>query len=480
MKICLSTLHASPSFTPLALLYLKAYLVERDGFAFDDVAILEFTSESDPEAIASQILAAAPDVVGLSCYVWNVKALTAAAALVKARAPRTRIVLGGPEVGPLAAAVLRANPAVDVVVRSEGETPFSELVAAWGAGNDIEGVLGIAYRSGDRIVETTDPPILKDLDRLPSPHVARYIEPAGRVICLETQRGCVFRCNFCFYNKDLSIRNRRFDLGRVKSEILFWIQQDIAELYLMDPIFNLNAERAKEICRFIAAHNDRGIAMHAEVWAEFVDDELAQLMKEAHFEFLEVGLQSTDRTALATVERRLREERFEEGVGYLKKHGLKFEMQLIYGLPGETMKTFRASLNYAHALEAHLLAVFPLMVLPGTELWRKADGMQLAYDQEPPYFVRSTSSMNADEIAYGFEVSEASRLLGTSKTFQLLCKEPGLTFADVIDEWIAWQRAEALPDYVEPSVKQFLAQLCAKKNLSSEFYQGFASWEFKS
>lgn len=54
------------------------------------------------------------------------------------------------------------------------------------------------------------------------------------------------------------------------------------------------------------------------------------------------------------------------------------------------------------------------------------------------------------------------------------------TFADVIDEWIAWQRQEALPDYVEPSVKQFLAQLCAKKNINLEFYQGFASWEFRN
>ena len=62
----------------------------------------------------------------------------------------------------------------------------------------------------------------------------------------------------------------------------------------------------------------------------------------------------------------------------------------------------------------------------------------------------------------------------------MLCREPGVAFADVIDEWIAWQRTEALPDYVEPSVKQFLAQLCAKKSISPEFYQGFASWEFRN
>ena len=480
MTVCLATLHARPSFTPLALLYLKAYLIERDGVAFDDVPILEFTRDSEHSAMVEQILATRPDVLGLSCYVWNVKALLGVAAEVKARSPHTRIVLGGPEVGPLAATVLRANPAVDVIVRSEGEIPFSELVNAWRNGADIAEVKGISYRRGEKILETEDPPILQDLGQLPSPHVARFIDPAGRVICLETQRGCVFRCNFCFYNKDLSIRNRRFDLDRVKSELLFWLGQDVAEIYLMDPIFNLNAERAKEICRFIAAHNDRGIEIHAEIWAEFIDDELARLMSEAHFEFLEVGLQSTDSTALATVERRLRQSRFEEGVGYLKKHKLKFEIQLIYGLPGETPQAFRASLNYAFALEAYLMAVFPLMILPGTELWRKAEGMNLAFDPEPPYYVRSHYSMSESDIEYGFEVSEAARLLGVSKTIRLLCREPGLTFADVIDEWIVWQREEALPDYVEPSVKQFLAQLCAKKDINPQFYQGFASWEFRN
>ncbi len=480
MKICLATLHAKPKFTPLAILYLKAYLLEHHGYAFDAVQILEFTQDSNQQEMVDQILATHAGVVGLSCYVWNVKKLMNAAAQVKARAPQTHIVLGGPEVGPLAASVLRAHPAIDAIVRSEGEIPFPELVAGWRDGIGIAHVRGVSFRRGEEIVETEDPPIVQDLGRLASPHVARFIDPTGRVICLETQRGCVFRCNFCFYNKDLAIRNRLFDLDRVKNEIRFWLEQDVAEIYLMDPIFNLNAERAKEICRFIAAHNHRPITIHAEIWAEFVDDELARRMSEANFQFLEVGLQSTDRTALATAERRLRLQRFEEGIAHLKKHNLKFEVQLIYGLPGETVSTFKASLNYAHSLGAYFLAVFPLMILPGTELWRKADGLNLAFDPEPPYFVRSHFSMSASDIEYGFVVSAAARLLGVSKTIQLLCREPGLTFADVIDEWIAWQREEAVPDDVEPDVKQFLARFCDKRQIAPDFYQGFASWEFRA
>lgn len=481
MRICLVTLHASPPFTPLALLYLKSYLVEYGGEAPDDIAILEFTQQSDADDMVARILATDPAVVGVSCYVWNIKKMMAACAAVKARRPDVRIVLGGPEVGPVAASVLRANPSADVVVRSEGELPFAELIVRWeqqGAAADLRDVKGIVFRTGDEVVETDEAPILQDLNHLASPHMRAYFEPAGRIICVETQRGCVFRCNFCFYNKDLSIRNRRFDLDRVKDEIRFWLQQDVRELYLMDPIFNLNAERAKEICRFIAEHNTRRIPLHAEVWAEFIDDELARLMREANFQFLEVGLQSTDDTALATVDRRLKMQRFTDGVAHLKAYKLNFELQLIYGLPGETPASFRKSLNFAASLAPDELAVFPLMILPGTELWRKAAGLNLQFDPEPPYFVQSHFSMTAADIDYGRKIIAALYDLGRSKTLRMLGRERASTFADVVDEWIAWQERETGPEEEGYRVKQFIVEFCGKKQIPVDFYRGFASWEF--
>jgi len=172
----------------------------------------------------------------------------------------------------------------------------------------------------------------------------------------------------------------------------------------MDPIFNLNAARAKEICRFIAGHNPRRIPIHSEIWAEFVDDELAALMRDAGFHYLEVGLQTTDPTALATTERRLRVERFNEGIAHLQRYRLPFQLQLIYGLPGETRDTFRESLNFAMSLDPPELGVFPLMVLPGTELWRKAAELDLEFDPEPPYHLRSHLSMTADDVQHGARV----------------------------------------------------------------------------
>jgi anaerobic magnesium-protoporphyrin IX monomethyl ester cyclase len=478
MTICLATQHANPLFTPLALLYLKAHLVAHTSQPADAVRILEFTQDSSADDMARQILAGQPAVVGLSCYVWNVRALTAAARLIKAALPRVRIVLGGPEVGPIAADVLRAHPAVDAIVRGEGEEPFAALVDAWTTDRALDTVPGISFRRRGEIGATADAPIVHDLGALASPHLARFVDPTGRIICFETQRGCVFRCNFCFYNKDLSIRNRRFDLDRIKAELLHCLDEDVAEIYFMDPIFNLNAQRAKEICRFVAEHNHRRVPFHAEVWAEFIDDELAQLMRAANFQFLEVGLQSTDATALATVERRLRAQRFEEGLASLRKHHLKFELQLIFGLPGETMASFRKSLNYAASLDPEFLTVFQLLVLPGTELWRKARDLTLEFDPDPPYYVRSHFSMTADDIAYGVKINHALGYLRNSRTMRLLARAPGVSFADLIDEWIIWHDEQAWPDEMDPNPKLFVAHFCDRKQIPPAVYQDLASWEF--
>jgi len=304
VRVTLVTRHAELAFMPLALLYLKAALVDHVDMAADDVTILEFGSKTTADELAAAIDASAPDVLGLSCYVWNVIDLMAAAAAVKIRRPDLRVVAGGPEVGPIAERVMQAHPCVDVIVKSEGEGPIVELVNCWRTGNDLSDVLGIWERQAGRVVEHPDVTHVAELDELSSPHLRGYVPHHQRIVCVETQRGCVFRCSFCFYNKDFSIRNRRFDLDRVKDEIGFWLEQDIEQLYLMDPVFNLNKVRAKEICHFLIERNRQRIPIHAEVWAEFIDDELAALMKAANFTYLEVRLQSTNPTALAPLDRR--------------------------------------------------------------------------------------------------------------------------------------------------------------------------------
>ena len=425
VRVCLATVHCEPLFTPLALLYLERYLVERKGVPADAIDIAEFSLEHDTvSSIVERILRHEPDIVGFSCYVWSVTTIMEVVRTIKDARPKITVVLGGPEVGPVAMSVLEAYPCVDAIVKSEGEIPFGEIVDRLSQDRGLHDVRGICFREAidaDAVVDTGDAPLLRDVNELPSPHLT--FDPARsrrrRIICLETQRGCVFKCNFCFYNKDLSLRNRRFDPDRVKRELLRWLDEDVYSIYLMDPVFNLNAARAKDICRFVAEHNARRVSFHTEIWAEFMDDELAALMRAANFTFVEVGLQTTDVTALATVERRLKLKQFVDGLECLKRHAIEFELQLIYGLPGETPESFRNSLDFAVSLDPPKLAVFPLMVLPGTELWRKADALGLEFEPTPPYYLRSHFTMTREDIAHGWDIVEALQRSGDSRPERL-------------------------------------------------------------
>lgn len=478
MKVCLATVHAYRNALPLALMYIQANLVDGHGHPFEDVEVLELPRDQSPAQLAALLAERQADVVGLSCYIWNGRSLIAAARELKRLQPGVRIVMGGPEVGPIARDVITAEPSIDVIVRSEGEVPFAEIVDAWKAGRELDDVAGICFRRGDDIIETADAVILRDLNLLPSPHRDKYVTFKGRVAQIETQRGCVFRCNFCFYNKDLSIRNRRFELDRVKRELLYWLNRDVHSIYLMDPVFNLNAARAKEICRFIAEHNHQKIKVHSEIWAEFMDDELAKLMKAANVYWLEVGLQTTDDTSLAAIERRLRMEPFLEGINSLKRNNLYFELQLIYGLPFETRETFRRSLDFAARLEPAELSVFMLLVLPGTELWKKAKAMGIEFDPDPPYRIRSHPSMDAATIEEGVRIVEALDIMVGSLTFRTLQREPGISMSAIVDGWNMWRAERGLTTLTGAHMREFVADFCPRHGIESKFYEAMVAREY--
>ena len=88
MKVCLVAIHRNPDFIPLAPLYLKALLVERAGLSASDVNIVEFPHTARASDVAARIIELTPDLVGLSCYVWNIVAFKAVATTRSGRAAR--------------------------------------------------------------------------------------------------------------------------------------------------------------------------------------------------------------------------------------------------------------------------------------------------------------------------------------------------------------------------------------------------------
>jgi hypothetical protein len=119
-------------------------------------------------------------------------------------------------------------------------------------------------------------------------------------------------------------------------------------------------------------------------------------------------------------------------------------------------------------------------VLPGTELWKKAEALELDFDPAPPYFVRSHKSMSPSEITYGWKIVDAMTHVGDSRTVRLLSRETDLTFADVVDEWIGWRPTRPEGDQ-QPSgavLKDFVAHVCRKRQVPEDFYSACAHLEY--
>jgi len=435
-SIVLVGLNRNTVYTPLALLYCRACLTEDKRLSSRvRVNIREYELEDSEEYILWDLAKFAPGIVGFSCYLWNVQKILKISRMLRGVMPGIKIVLGGPEVSPRAKEILESEPAVDLVVRGEGEFVFAEVAEAYLTGKALLGIKGITFRRGKKILENPVQPVIAKLDSIPSAYLNSGYELANREICLETQRGCVFGCWFCYYNKGCA-NWRVFSLERVKKELLFLFSQDQAEIYLMDPVFNIDLKRAKEICRFIIKHNKKRVPFHTEIQAELVDAELARLLKRAGMRYIEVGLQSDDDNVLKNVRRVFNRERFIKGFNLLKRNKLVVELQLILGLPGDSLETFFKSLRFALELDPPVLSVFKLQVLPGTMIREHSEALGIEYEKEPPYeFIQSRTMPYRDAILAQKAVNSVS-LFRRNKTALDICKKRGIDMVQLIRLWL--------------------------------------------
>ncbi|MDX9973374.1 MAG: radical SAM protein [FCB group bacterium] len=417
-NVALATLNANTGHMPLALLYLRSMLAadaelsELVNVAVYDLPPVSFLSNDseareakalDYERIADRLLERRPRILGLSCFVWNMRHLAQVARVAKRRDPSLLVVCGGPEVTANAREVLETLPQIDIVVSGEGEVTFRELVRRYALSEGPatpRGIRGLAWRDGTGIVEETGREPIEELDSIPSPFDGLTGDEGYNEVALETMRGCPFKCGYCFYPKGAS-GVRFFSLERVKRDLLALLKTGVNLVYLMDPTFNVDTKRAKEILRFLAEHNTRPVCVHTELRAEYVDDEMAALLSAANVCKLEIGLQTTNVEVLDTMERWHDLERFQTGIRRLQTHeNLLINVSIILGLPRDTVDGFFSTLESMLDLRPGILSIFRLRLLHGTPLRINAESLGLRYDPQSPFMVQHTDRMSAEDISY--------------------------------------------------------------------------------
>lgn len=398
---------------------------------------------ADPvDTILDKICKEHPDVVGFSCYVWNIREILCVSSLLKKRDPNIQIILGGPEVTPCSLETITANASVDVIVRGEGEETFRELADHYaGCGKDLCDIQGITYRRLGEICETADREPIKDLDSIPSPYLLGLVKPNTKnEFPLETSRGCRYRCHFCYYHKgQRGIRN--FSMKRVEEDLEFLLSNNIAKLYIIDSTFNTNRDRAIKILKLIVKYN-MGTKIHLELKAELLDEEMIRLIKAANVNYIEIGIQSVNPKTLKAINRHFDRRGFERNVRSLNENHLPFEIQLIDGLPGDNFNSIKAAVDYLCDISSHSITIMRFMLLHGTFLRNNADKFGITYEQTPPYRSLSSSTFSHADILKTHRLMFACDTLYNKRlmrhTLEFLRRKLDAKYTWMFSLWIEW------------------------------------------
>lgn len=388
---------------PLAAGYLAVYARRcglEEHFAIE-ILPAQLANTLGDVALVDAILARQPWMVGFTCYLWNVERSLWVAQQLKAQAPQTRIVVGGPEITLDNFWVLE-HPAVDYAVVGEGEATLAQLLSALANRDELcEPIPGLVNLRGPRATSSAFIPRapLPSLDLIASPYLEGILDPSEeRTLLLETLRGCVFKCKFCYYPKNYD-RLYFLSMDKVREILHKAREAGVRELVLLDPTLNQRRDLV-ELLRLLAEINsDRQWSCFGELRAEGINDELAQLLAQANFTEVEVGLQSTEPQAMRLMDRNNNLRAFERGITAMRRAGIRVKVDLIIGLPGDTPDSIRRSIDYLYRSGLYDdVQVFHLMVLPGTDFRRDAARLGLRYQPSPPYYVTRTPDLHLAEM----------------------------------------------------------------------------------
>ena len=406
---------------PLAAGYLKMYARRRGLEEFYDIELFppRLSNTLSDCGLVEEILARDPWMVGFTCYLWNIDRTLWIASRLKERRPDLRIVVGGPEITADNAWVLQ-HPAIDFAAIGEGEQTFSELLTALRFHNlprePIAGLFvspNVARSRRER--STSDLPVLEShsalgeselllptfrqplasLDEISSPYLEGILDAADEeMLLLETIRGCIFKCKFCYYPKsydDLYFVSRE----KIIANLQYARERGVKEVVLLDPTLN-QARNFSEFVRLLADQNpDRQWQYFGELRAEGLTTDIAKLLHEANFTEVEIGLQSIDPLAMELMDRKNNMKSFERGVGAMLDVGIKVKVDLIIGLPGDTPDSVRRSMHYLRDTGLYSsVQVFNLAILPGTAFRQEAQMHGLQYQARSPYYVLKTPTID--------------------------------------------------------------------------------------
>lgn len=394
LKVLLLALNAKYIHTSLALRYIKAYCKEYEK----EIHLLETSINNNENEIIKAIYRKKPDILGISCYIWNMAYIKQLLPTLKKILPNMTIILGGPEVSYNSEELL-TNYDVDLIMEGEGEVTWKEYLDYRQKGKgSLDGIHGLVYKTTHGMIYRT--PSRQPLDLSLLPFV--YDDMAGlehKIIYYEASRGCPFNCQYCLSSIEQGVRF--VPLETVKEHMGYFLEKRVKQVKFVDRTFNTRKEFAIEIWRHIINHDNGYTNFHFEIAAELICEEMYALLETARPGLIqfEIGVQSTNPKVLKIIKRPMPFEEIKKVVLRIKNmNNIHQHLDLIAGLPEEDYASFRQSFIDVMSIRPEQFQLGFLKLLKGSGLRENAESFGLVYKKEPPYEILYTSSITYDEI----------------------------------------------------------------------------------
>lgn len=442
-KVILAALNAKYIHSNLALRYLSRF---QDNNRKHYVETMEFTINQRLDFIAEELFRKQPDVVLFSCYIWNVEMLRQLCPILKKIMPDCVIGFGGPEVSYESETFLRENPAVDFVMRGEGELVFTKYLEHLDAGNPatLGEIESLTYRQGDEIFSTPQMHPM-DLALLPFPYEDDFSDVQNQIIYYESSRGCPYHCGYCLSSVENGVRF--VPLDKVLPDLQKFLDKNVPQVKFIDRTFNCKKSHAMAIWKYLHEHDNGVTNFHFEITADLIDQETIDFLKTVRkglFQF-EIGVQSTNPQTIRAINRNVDFAALSEIVQQIKDGGnIHQHLDLIAGLPYEDYDSFGRSFNDVYALHPEQLQLGFLKVLKGSMLHQKQKEFEIVYHDTAPYEVLTTHELPyADtlRLKYVEEMVEtyynSGRFLHTLAYLVPLYESPFAFFEALSQFWVS-------------------------------------------
>lgn len=381
-RVALVELPLYPNTLPLASGYLQAFAQQDEAisaaYRFD---IVSLAADTPIEKILNALLAEETTVYGLSCYLWNMRAIQRLLEGILQARTEAYVILGGPQVMNHAASYVPGGNDRVVVCDGEGEQTFAAFLRALLAPEpDFSAVPGISYYVGDELRSTDKPVRLRELDEIPSPFATGVFDGGEYAFAvLETNRGCPFKCSYCYWGAATNDKVFRWSDQRAFDDITWLSEHGVESVFLADANWGA-LPRDVELTRHLADCKKRNgypmmISMQAAKNRPDRVTEITEILVEGGLLASQpVSLQTVSPATLELVQRaNIKESTYVALQSKLKENDISSYTELIWPLPGETLGSFQDGVEKLWRSGADAIVIYPQLLLHNTPMYERRE-----------------------------------------------------------------------------------------------------------